>query len=350
MEKITKDLAKQTIDIMNDKDAAGLKRMYRDQIKTDDVRKSKDAPKVFLKNRVEHNEKEFLEILDKFQRKQYRTYCALFELQLDEEESLNDALDRLPSSGEEHISFPGSPAIDFTKNDMDFKLTRKLEGAIYENGRSVTIASLYPIFMRFFEVKGRVFVEVALDAVRSELRSGKSNFYVREINQLVEWLVAVGDMTVNPIDLSEVVERLNDKDEEANGRRTAQKMELMSGANATLDAGKDDAFTLPILGDLQRLISDKSELFDVSDATQEIKNVLEDFISSTQETSDLPWVSITWSNEVKSKQIKVKFNMASQTNQPYTLMYYYATSSGRGGMINVSNSLITEYCLTDDET
>lgn len=118
-------------------------------------------------------------------------------------------------------------------------------------------------------------------------------------------------------------------------------MLLSSGSQAILDSNDAETIILPILGELKQLIELNEELFSKSNDTLAIQALLEEFISDTELKSDLPWITFTWDNKIKSKKIQVKFILSEY---PYTMMSYYGHSKERGGMNDVVESLLKEYC------
>ena len=103
---------------------------------------------------------------------------------------------------------------------------------------------------------------------------------------------------------------------------------------------------MPILGELDAIIKDNSYLFEANEECQQIKQLLEDFIKDTEETSELPWRSLRWPNEIKRRVIQVKFNfvnLLSGNSNDFTLMEYYTNGRGSEGMNYVTKYIIEKY-------
>jgi hypothetical protein len=141
----------------------------------------------------------------------------------------------------------------------------------------------------------------------------------------------------DPINLPPVIKSMRKSlSEDGEVKIAAQQMDLATGSKAVLDTGINDDFVLPLLGELKLLIDDNTVLFESNDKTKEIKKLIENFIYETEESASLPWISLTWTNEVKSKAVKVKFSF----NPEYTLLYYYGSNAEMERMNNVTKYLI----------
>lgn len=186
-------------------------------------------------------------------------------------------------------------------------------------------------------------VEIRLDKIKGFLKNGDDFFYKKQITLIKEWLENYLKLEINPVNLPPVIEFTRPK---LTGigevKVTAQAMDLATGAKAILDTGVNDEFVLPLLGELKNLIQDNVELFDFNEQSQQIKLLLNNFILETEETALLPWISLTWTNEIKSKAVKVKFFF----NPEYTLLQYYGNNAEMERMNNVTKYIIdnqTEY-------
>ncbi len=186
-------------------------------------------------------------------------------------------------------------------------------------------------------------VEIRLDKIKGFLKNGDEFFYKKQITFIKEWLESYLKLEINPVNLPPVIEFMRPK-LTGNGevKVTAQAMDLATGAKAILDTGVNDEFVLPLLGELKNLIQENFDLFDSNEQTQQIKVLLNNFILETEETALLPWISLTWTNEIKSKAVKVKFSF----NPEYTLLQYYGNNAEMERMNNVTKYIIdnqTEY-------
>lgn len=344
---IATDIFQKSIKVMNKGSVSTLFKIARNKQRDEQTEPDNTTPTEFLSQMAEQNPALFSNALDEFQRNQYMAYAALFEINTDL--SFEELVNSIPTVDTEEMSTLGIERLSLKRKDNEFKVTLNLIGSEIQNNNPVVLSTLYPILIRFFEKNNSIFMEITLDKISNKYHGGATNFYQQSINYIYEWMIATVGLDVAPIDFSQVVNSLVESDDDEVAK-TGQKMEMATGGNATLDAGRDDTFTLPILGDLKKLLTDNAYLFSESEQTAAIKLLLDDFIDTTEQTSELPWVALTWPDDVKSKNIKVRFNFSPQTNQPYTLLYFYQTSSGRGGMINVEDILISKYCSPIQES
>lgn len=193
----------------------------------------------------------------------------------------------------------------------------------------------YPILAIFNETLNTL--EIRIDKIKGFLKNGDDYFYLKQITFIKEWLIRNLKIDLNPVNLPPVIEFMRPNlTGEGEVKVTAQAMDLASGSKAILDTGVSDEFVLPLLGELKILIQDNADLFESNKQTQEIKSLLDNFILETEETAQLPWISLTWTNEIKSKAVKVKFSFSSE----YTLLQYYGNNAEMERMNNVTKYLI----------
>lgn len=190
-------------------------------------------------------------------------------------------------------------------------------------------------------------MELRFEKVRGFLKNNDEYFYIKQIELIKEWFEDNIGCTFEEIDLSPVIEYISRfKSEEV--YVSAQAMNLKSKKKAVLDTGDNDEDVLPLLGELKELIKVNKELFDKNDDTKEIKELLETFILETENSSDLPWISLTWKNEAKSKATKVKFSF-NYMNKGISLLQYYGNKTEMERMNNVTRYLIENKRAVDEE-
>ncbi|MCY9092079.1 hypothetical protein [Bacillus mojavensis] len=221
-----------------------------------------------------------------------------------------------------------------------YKFNRHLTGFLPIEGNNKREIK-YPILAVFFNDLN--VVEIRIGKIKSFLR-GDEYFYVRQFDFVVDWLQTNLACQLNPIDLTTAIGHIS-KLEETNVIVSGQLMNLKSGAKAKLEVGNNDDY-LPLLGELKELIKTNAELFNKS---LEIKEILDTFILETEETSDLPWISLTWTNETKSKATKVKFSFNYMNRQYSLLQYYYSSSTEMERMNNVTRYIIESKRQVDQQ-
>ncbi|MES5836475.1 hypothetical protein [Bacillus cereus group sp. MG11] len=275
-------------------------------------------------------------------------YAAIFNMENIPEDKINHLCSRgfiKDFSGEQFVHdvlFAGDNIQNVipTKYEKDniiiLKFSRHLTGFLpisEDNRRDVK----YPILALFY--KDLNVLEIRLGQVRGFLKNNDEYFYQKQFEMVLRWIFEKLDCVVEAVNISPVIEHVAEKkQEEVN--ISGQAMNMRHGAKATLEAGMDDNPVLPLLGQLKDLIKVNEELFDVNDESKEIKNLLENFIFETEATSDLPWISLTWKNESRSKATKVKFQF-NYNKQEYTLLqYYYGNKIEMERMNDVTKYLI----------
>lgn len=194
----------------------------------------------------------------------------------------------------------------------------------------------YPILALFYKDLG--VLEIRFDTIKSFLKNGDDFFYVKQVGTVIDWLGKFLSVELTPLNLSPIIDFISRKESE-DVDVAAQAMNLRTGSKAILDTGVDDMFVLPLLGELKKLINDNEELFKSNDKTLEIQEMLTNFIFETEETSDLPWISLRWRHQKKSRVIKVKFSF-NYKGQPYDLLQYYGNNAEMERM-----NYVTEYLI-----
>lgn len=226
----------------------------------------------------------------------------------------------------------------FKKIDEDticLKFSKILSG-YNSNGTYVSIK--YPIIVMIY-VTDNV-LEIRLDNTKTFLRNNEEYFYINQIRHIISWLNTYMNIELEAINLSPIVEYIKTViDDSSEVVVSAQAMNLKTGSKAILDAGVNDDFVLPLLGELKNLMKENDDLLNSNEETLEIKSKLENFIFETEESSNLPWILLTWKNETKSKAVKVKFSFNYQ-GQDFSLLYYYGSNAGMEKMNNVTRYII----------
>ena len=174
------------------------------------------------------------------------------------------------------------------------------------------------------------------------MQNEERDFYHKKIAEVRTGIETQLGVNLEPVDLYTLTNFISEQKEDG-VKVSSQKMELASGGNATLDSGVDsEEIILPILGELIKIIDDNANLFSDNDTSLKIKDLLEEFISETIETSELPWMSLRWPNQVKAKSIQVKFIFNHYSSYDYTMMQFYNNSRGMEGMGYVADYLIQQ--------
>ena len=218
-------------------------------------------------------------------------------------------------------------------NLIALKFNQILSGRLPSNGNAISIK--YPLIVLFY--KDINIIEIRFDSVKGYLKNDDF-FYSNQIDIIIEWLEKFLTAELFPLDLKPVVEFIS-KNNSKEVDVAAQAMNMKSGSKAVLDTGVNDSPVLPLLGELKELIDTNDDLFKANEQTLAIEEKLTYFIKETEETSDLPWISLRWNHQTKSKAIKVKFSFNFK-GQVYDLLQYYGNNAEMGEMNNVTKYII----------
>lgn len=214
---------------------------------------------------------------------------------------------------EELTVIPHNAYIKICENMTTLKFVFRYD-KLDPNGNPVRFK--YSVIVAFFESNN--LVDVRFDRLSRSLFGDVSDVYNRNIMLIKNWFVNNIGITLINLDLPLIADSI--KTNEDNVVPYAQSMNPKTGGEAVLRA--NDNYVLPFLGDLRKLMEDNKELFDNA---SEVKDLLQDFISDIEETSDLPWITLCWKGENKSKDIHVKF-LFDYAKKGYTLLQYTGLS------------------------
>lgn len=264
-------------------------------------------------------------------------YSAYFKIEV--EDNLENVLEQFTDKKGEVMTLLEEQFIPKRYHNI-LKINIHLIGSEIRNGTPARIDTKYPILVIFHEINDEYFVEISVDNVNLNFRNDEMNFFIHRIQAVFDWLKHTRGLSILPIDLLKTIDNLG-KESLDEIKLSGQKMLIDGGAQATLDSGNSNELLLPILGELKNLINDNLEMFDSS---PDVKGLLEGFIQDIVEESELPWINITWDHIIKSRRITIKFTFSSQTSTEFTLLNYYSHESGREGMQNATNEILTRYC------
>jgi hypothetical protein len=130
-------------------------------------------------------------------------------------------------------------------------------------------------------------LEIRFDQIRGIFKNGE-NFYRDIVTAANGWLqsylkINIFDINFRPI-VKKVIEQYNNDEKNVDVIPYTTAMAMKDGSKAVLDIDAKKVFTMPILGELKLLIKNNEEKFQKS---PEIHDMLTDFITSIEETSDL---------------------------------------------------------------
>lgn len=183
-------------------------------------------------------------------------------------------------------------------------------------------------------------LEIRLDTVQFEYRTNET-FYKDKINAVLAWLKSLLTLgkekdqciQIGNINFEAVVKFMRaQKTDEVT--IVALKMRR-EGMVAYLDAAANEDLTIPILGELKKVLNENEELFNRTNDTLIIKRLMSELIEDIEETSSLPSVKVLWGD----KKIKVLLTHEYQKEE-YTL-FKYSDELGDEEMMNY----VTKYII-----
>lgn len=256
------------------------------------------------------------------------------------------------------------------------KFSRLLTGYLPVEGMNKRSIK-YPILVIFY--KDIDVIEIRFDQVKGFLKKHDEYFYAKQIELIIDWIEDNLGWEITAIDLNPTIEYISGLEQEE-VYVSAQAMNLKSKKKAVLDTGDNDEDILPLLGELKELLKSNREFFEVDievtekldtyremakrvpelkdlvtindeliEQNLQIKELLENFILDTESASDLPWISLTWKNESKSKALKVKFSFNYMQKEYSLLQYYFNNKTEMERMNYVTRYLIENKTKCDAE-
>lgn len=280
-------------------------------------------------------------------------YCALFNITDGEYDQGIENLRQKVSYEEEINNIDDGLANPKLYEHEEFSILKfnyRCKGATLNEGEAIEITGILGMIIVIH--KESKIMEFRVARINSNLKNNDANFYEKRIDELIDW---VNDNTI--FNIKEVnVKKINQLAKNAdNGLITykdgsdikvyGQKMELKTGSSATLEAGISEDIVLPILGDLKLLISDNEEIFD---SNHKFYEILMEFIENTEEESTYPWVQLIWINDVKAKQIIVKFRFDVLSERGYSIIEFHKNNAENKEMMKVAK-FIEDKCREERE-
>lgn len=238
--------------------------------------------------------------------------------------------DYLQSIEEESVASPKFETPTFQESDEKFYLKFNLKYKGFMPGTSTQTKLKYPVLVVIH--KNMPILEVRFDRINAYYNNEK-NFYQDKIKLAINWLEINLGVRLCNFDLQPILDYV-DRSKLTDLVVSAKRMNLKNGGMVTLERSKD--YVLPLLGELKQLMEEHEDEFSKSPV---IKQLLIDFIKDTEETADLPWISLCWRNKTKAQEIVVKFQH-NYYNQEYTLLQYMGLLKDIRRMDYVTSELV----------
>lgn len=325
-----------SVDVSNDNDSEDIDETFVENVHFEKIQKA-------VTNNVR-----CISVIEKMEYELSYKYATLFELNHSLDDNVNNLIDKGLIINSESEDFTGDLCSNFDNLDRikpsfkrvsdevtALKYSHTITGYLRSDGDNKRTIK-YPILVLIH--KNLNVLEVRLDIIKGHFKNGDEYFYAKEIKIVKDWIEKLFSIELIPLNLQPIIDYISKK-ESPEVNVTAQAMNLKTGSKAVLDTGVNDEFILPLLGEFKNLIKENEELFNSNQQTQEILDKLETFIFETEETSDLPWISLSWAHQTKSKILKVKFSF-NYKGQIYDLLQYYGSNAEMERMNDVTKYLI----------
>lgn len=176
----------------------------------------------------------------------------------------------------------------------------------------------YPFLVVFH--KCEELIEFRFDVIKRLYITGKreTTIYSDMISAIKEYLEVHYDCKVTSLNMDFMVNvGKNDPDV----KLIAQYMKLPSGGNAQLEVGNNQEYVLPFIGELQTILANNQADLE---KVPTIREALEQFMYEMEEMSDYPWIELLWENEIKTRNIHVKFVFNYMGNDYCLIQHYYS--------------------------
>lgn len=343
-----RDLLKSSIGMYSKSDLRDVERRLKNaELVSSEEEGTNSAPDSlkFILDMLETNYEKVENIIEQFEIEKLYKYSSLFSVS----NSNDELLERLQTVLENNITITTEDNPTITKcsyQDQDIyivKFLKRCEGAKLINGNPQSYSARYPMLAVYYPHYN--VVEIRVSTIARFLRNDENDFYNESISEVRRKFESKFLVILDALPLDRAVNYIAENDR--NVKVSSQKMQLANGGDATLNSSQSsDEIVLPILGELNAIINDNKELFEANEDCRIVRQLLEDFIKDTEETSELPWRSLRWPNEIKRRTIQVKFNfvnLLSTNPNDFILMEHYTNGRGMEGMNYVTRYIIEKY-------
>lgn len=269
-----------------------------------------------------------LQFIEEFEyRRQYRHFCYFKCSEIDptkiEDLVKRNTVNLFVKKGNSFVDEYEKPSLYIVDNLVYLKFAKLLNNDVGNQINFIVICVLD---------KENNIIELRFDRVGIAYKNSY-NFYRDKINEILQYLCDILDITIENIDFKAVIDYI--KMEKDNISIYAQRMQR-NGTTAYLEAYDDGDGVMPILGELGNLIQENKDLFDTDINTNLIRDKLEAFIKEIEIKSDMPMV------KVKLDDRDIKFGIThNYKGTEYSLFMFYGELLGdREVMSYVRNYLV----------
>ena len=191
----------------------------------------------------------------------------------------------------------------------------------------------YPIIVIFYTDDNTI--EIRYDSIGGLFVDDYKSFYKKNIRGIQAWISTYLEIGLENYLLDKIVNDLKNIDDiELEG----QDMRFSDGGKACLEVGSNASYTLPLLGELKKIINENEEEFNNSIG---IKQLLETWIKSKEDEAVYTWICLCWKNKdnIKARDVKVRFQF-DYIDEDVSLLYHYSGPIGMERMNNVTRCII----------
>ena len=176
----------------------------------------------------------------------------------------------------------------------------------------------YPIVVAIH--RNEKLIEIRFDAIKQYfiLEKRQQMVYADIVDEVCEYIKENWNVELKILDMDFIIE-MSKKSDIDNIKLISQYMNLSNGGKAQLAVGNNEEYILPFIGELKSIMSDYKEEFEKNSV---IKEALEQFIFEKEETTEYPWIEMLFLNEIKTRNIHVKF-IFDYMNKGYCLILHY---------------------------
>lgn len=189
------------------------------------------------------------------------------------------------------------------------------------------------VIIAIFDEKNSI-LEIRFDRIGIAYKNTYT-FYKEQIEKILKYFSERFGVKFSNIDFRAVVDYM--KAEKDDVTIFAQRLNR-NGSTAYLEAYEAEEITIPILGELESFIADKSELFEKNEDTRKIKQELEGFLKEIEVKSDMPMVKI------RMDENGTRFGIThNYKDSEYSLFMLYGELIGEEMMSSVKEYLMQCY-------
>jgi len=188
-------------------------------------------------------------------------------------------------------------------NDECFIVKFSRAFSAYDTFNNEEMLVKYPMLVVFH--KNDKIVEIRFDGLKRQFISDKKaqTIYIDLVSDILEILKLKFGIELNAMDLDFIINTVRSSNDKS-VKLMAEYKNLPSGGNAQLDVGKNRDYVMPIIGELKELIEKhRSDIEKIPLLNEDLNQ----FLFENEELSDYEWIQVVWENEIKTRNIKVKF-------------------------------------------